>query len=204
MLVIDDMHWADADSLALVWFLCRRLGPVRAGLIASLRPWPAEACAIVDELAGEGRGALRRLAPLSEAAAGTLIAKGRLGRSLAAAARHRAFVLCPGNPLLLEQLAVAIGEGGEVPEAFGAGTAAFGRGVLLARFAGLTPAGMRCAQAASVLGTSFLPEVAAQVAGMAGGEIDTALESLGRGRADQAGAGRRGGLRASAVPPGAV
>ena len=179
LLVIDDMHWADADSLALVSFLCRRLGPVRAGLIASLRPWPAEACAIVDELAGEGRGALRRLAPLSEAAAGTLI-EGRLGRSLAAAARHRAFVLCAGNPLLLEQLAVAIGEGGEVPEAFGAGTAAFGRGVLLARFAGLPPAGMRCAQAASVLGTSFLPEVAAQVAGMAGGEIDTALESLGR------------------------
>ena len=179
LLVIDDMHWADADSLALVSFLCRRLGPVRAGLIASMRPWPAEACAIADELAGEGRGALRRLAPLSEAAAGTLI-EARLGRSLAAAARHRAVELCAGNPLLLEQLAVAIAEGEEVPEAFGAGTAVFGQGVLLARFAGLPPAGMRYAQAASVLGTSFLPEVAAQLAGMAGGEIDTALESLGR------------------------
>jgi DNA-binding CsgD family transcriptional regulator len=163
----------------LVSFLCRRLGPVRAGLIASLRPWPAGACVIADELAGEGQGALRRLEALSEAAAGTLI-EARLGRSLAAAVRHRAVVLCAGNPLLLEQLAVAIGEGGEVPEPFGAGTGVAGQGVLLARFAGLPPAGMRYAQAASVLGTSFLPEVAAQMAGMAGGEIDTALESLGR------------------------
>ena len=179
LLVIDDMHWADADSLALVSFLCRRLGSLRVGLIASMRPWPAGACAVVEELAGEGRGALRRLAPLSEAAAGTLI-EGRLGCSLAATARHRAFVLCAGNPLLLEQLAVAIGEGGEVPEAFEAGTAVFGQGVLLARFAGLSSAGMRYAQAASVLGTSFLPEVAAQMAGMGGGEIDTTLESLGR------------------------
>jgi hypothetical protein len=45
--------------------------------------------------------------------------------------------------------------------------------VLLARFAGLPPAGLRYAQAASALGTSFLPEVAAQMAGMAGGEIGT-------------------------------
>ena len=85
--------------------------------------------------------------------------------------RRRAFKLCAGNPLLLEQLAVAIGEGGEVPDAAARGpgrSARFGQGVLLARFAGLPPAGMRCAQAAAVLGTSFWPEVAAQVAGLDG------------------------------------
>lgn len=55
-----------------------------------------------------------------------------------------------------------------------------GEGLLLARFAGLPAAGMRCARAASVLGTRFVPEIAAQVAGLVGAEIDTALESLGR------------------------
>jgi DNA-binding CsgD family transcriptional regulator len=180
LLVIDDLHWADADSLALVSFLGRRLGSLRAGLIATLRPWPPAARQMVAALADEGCGVVWQLAPLSEGAAGSLLAA-RLGRSLPAEVRRRAFVLSGGNPLLLEQLAVAIGEGGQVPEAFGAGgAAAFGREVLLARFAGLPPAGMRCAQAASVLGTAFWPEVAAQVAGLDGGEVDAAVEALGQ------------------------
>ena len=41
LLAVDDMHWADADSLALVSFLCRRMGALRLGLIATLRPWPS-------------------------------------------------------------------------------------------------------------------------------------------------------------------
>jgi DNA-binding CsgD family transcriptional regulator len=39
---------------------------------------------------------------------------------------------------------------------------------------------MRCAQAASVLGTSFLPDIAAQMAGLDGPDADGALEALGR------------------------
>jgi DNA-binding CsgD family transcriptional regulator len=179
LLAVDDLHWADADSLALVSFVCRRMGSLRAGLIASLRPWPTGALQVAEALAEEGRGGIQRLAPLSEAAAGTVL-QARVGRPLDEAARHRAFVLCAGNPLLLEQLAVAVGEGGQVPKEAGARTAAFGQGVLLARFAGLPPAGMCCAQAASVLGTSFLPEVAAQVAGLEEGEAGTAVEALGR------------------------
>jgi DNA-binding CsgD family transcriptional regulator len=179
LLAIDDLHWADADSLALVSFLCRRMGSLRAGLIATLRPWPAEALQIAEAVMQEGRYNIEHLAPLSEAAAGTLI-EARLGRPLAPAARHRAFMLCAGNPLLLEQLAVAIGEGGQVPEAAGAGTAAAAQGVLLARFAGLPAAGMRCAQAASVLGTSFQPEIAVRLAGLEESEADTAVEALAR------------------------
>ena len=36
-LSIDDLHWADADSVALVSFLCRRMDSIRFGLIARLR-----------------------------------------------------------------------------------------------------------------------------------------------------------------------
>ena len=179
LLAIDDMHWADADSLALVSFLCRRMDTLRLGLIATLRPWPPEAREAVAGLAYEGCGSVQQLVPLSEVAAASLLGA-RLGRPLAAGVAHRAFALCAGNPLLLEQLAVALREGGDLPEAAEPGKAAFGQGVLLARFAGLPPAGMRCAQAASVLGTSFLPEIAAHVAGLEGGDVDTALEALSR------------------------
>jgi DNA-binding CsgD family transcriptional regulator len=179
LLAVDDMHWADADSVALVSFLCRRMGPVPFGLIATLRPWPQEASEAVAGLVHEGYGTLWRLGPLSEQAA-RLLLEIRLGRPLPEATRRRAFTLCAGNPLLLEQLAVAIRQGAEVPEAAGADAAAFGQGVLLARFAGLPPAGMRCAQVASVLGTSFQLEIAAQIAGLAGAEADIAVEALGQ------------------------
>jgi DNA-binding CsgD family transcriptional regulator len=178
LLVIDDLHWADADSLALAVFLCRRLPGLRSGLLASLRPWPGPALEAVTGLVQEGCAQVERLAPLSAAAAAALLAA-RVGRPVPADVAERAARLCAGNPLLLEQAAVAIGRGEQVPDVGGAGLGAAGEGLLLARFAGLPAAGMRCARAASVLGTSFWPEIAAQVAGLDGDQIDAALESLG-------------------------
>lgn len=179
LLAFDDMHWADPDSLALISFIGRRAESLALGMIACMRPWPSGARDVVDVLSHEGHGSIRWLAPLSESAAGMLL-ESRLGKPVADDVRGRAFDLCAGNPLLLGQLAVAIGNGEQVPPAAGRGRAAIEHGVLLARFAGLPPEGMRCAQAASVLGTSFLPEVAAQVAGLDGTEVDTAIEALGR------------------------
>lgn len=54
LLVVDDLHWADADSLALAVFLCRRMSSLRAGLLASLRAWPAAALESAMGLAQEG------------------------------------------------------------------------------------------------------------------------------------------------------
>jgi len=179
LLVIDDLHWADADSLALAVFLCRRIGSVRAGLLASLRPWPTVALEAAMGLAQEGCARVERLAPLTAAAAAALL-QARAGRPVPAEVAGRAGRLCAGNPLLLEQLAAAIGRGEQVPDVAGAGRSGIGEGLLLARFAGLPAAGMRCARAASVLGTRFVPEIAVQVAGLDAAEIDTALESLGR------------------------
>jgi DNA-binding CsgD family transcriptional regulator len=179
LLVLDDLHWADADSVALFSFICRRLSTLRLGLIVALRPWPSQAHEAAASLAHEGCGTIQRLAPLSEAASGLLL-DDRVGVVLTEQQRHRAFALAAGNPLLLEQLAVALRAGGELPDADAPGHAGVGQGILLARFAGLPSAGMRCAQAASVLGAAFLPEVAAEVAGLRGAEVDAALESLGR------------------------
>jgi DNA-binding CsgD family transcriptional regulator len=179
LLVIDDLHWADADSLALVVFLCRRLPGLPAGLLAGLRPWPGPALDAVLGLVQEGCAQVERLAPLSEAASAALLHT-RVGRPVPAEVSRRAGRLCAGNPLLLEQVAVAIGRGEDVPDTGDAGSRVLGEGLLLARFAGLPTAGLRCARAASVLGTRFVPETAAVVAGLDGTQIDAALESLGR------------------------
>lgn len=179
LMVIDDLHWADADSLALTLFLCRRLPTLRAGLLASLRPWPAAALDAARGLAEEGCGRTAHLAPLTSTAAATLL-RDRIGHPVPPEISRRAGRLCAGNPLLLEQVAIAIGQGEEVPDAGGASRAALGEGLLLARFAGLPAEGMRCARAAAVLGTQFAPEVAARIADLDDREVDTALESLAR------------------------
>jgi DNA-binding CsgD family transcriptional regulator len=178
-LAIDDLHWADADSVALVSFLCRRLDQVPLGLIASLRPWPARAYETAAQLVDEGHGLVLRLRPLSERAAGSLL-DSRLGRQAPATARRRAFELSAGNPLLLEQLAMAMESGGDVPAAASPGVAASGNSLLLSRFAGLSESGMRCARAAAVLGAGFLPAIAAEVAGLDGAEAGAAIEALAR------------------------
>ncbi len=187
-LAFDDVHWADTDSLALLSFLCRRLGPLRVGIVLTLRPWPSEAHGTVMALADEGCGAVSRLRPLSESAAASLLAA-RLGHTLPGVDQRRAYSLCAGNPLLLEQLAVALVHGEGMPAPASAGRRAFGQEVLLARFAGLPPAGMRCAQAAAVLGTSFLPPIAAEVAGLEGRDVDIALAALGQSGLIEQGSG---------------
>ena len=144
-------------------------------------------------LVQEGCGRVERLAPLSAGAAEALLAA-RVGRPVPREVSRRAGRLCAGNPLLLEQVAVAISRGEDVPEVGDTGSQVIGEGLLLARFAGLPAAGMRCARAAAVLGTRFVPEIAAQVAGLDGDQTDAALESLGRSGLIVQGAGNEAGF----------
>jgi DNA-binding CsgD family transcriptional regulator len=179
VLALDDLQWADADSLAVLSFVVRRAGPLGIGVLACLRPWPPAAAEAVAALAHEGHGTVQVLAPLSPAASGELL-EARVGHPLQQPVAARAFALCAGNPLLLGQVAVAIGHGEELPAAAKPGQAGPGQSMLLARFADLPTAGMRCAQAASVLGTSFRPDVAVQLAMLGSAEADAALEALAR------------------------
>ncbi len=179
LFVIDDLHWADADSLALFCFICRRIGASPVGILAAMRPWPAEALEAARGLAHEGGADVERLAPLSDPASCALL-EARVGLPVPEKIARRALGLCAGNPLLLGQIAITIRHGEEVPGPAGLAAGPLSEGLLLARFAGLPAAGLRCAQAASVLGTRFSPELAAQVAGLDGPDIDAALESLSR------------------------
>jgi DNA-binding CsgD family transcriptional regulator/predicted ATPase len=203
LLVLDDLHWADTDSLALVSFLCRRFGapgpPV--AVLAALRPWPSTALDLAEDLVHDEHAASCRLAPLSPSATALFLAE-RTGAAVSAQTVSRAWRQCGGNPLLLGQFALpgggsqgpATGPGGPAGPAGPADRAApagprpvppparapGGGPLLLARFAGMPPAGLRCVRAAAVLGAWFRSSVAAEVAGLEGPDAETALDALGR------------------------
>ena len=67
------------------------------------------------------------------------------------------------------------GEGEDVGAPTQIETAAIRAGIVLTRFAGVPKVALRCAQAASVLGTQFRPELAVRVAQLDDLEADTAL-----------------------------
>ena len=173
------MHWADPDSLVLVSFLCRRLRSLGMGIVVTKRPWPSAAHDMAAELAHDGYGELNCLAPLSQPAAAVLLGD-RCERSLSGAAVGRAWRLSGGNPLLLEQVAAVISRGEELPDQGSGRSTMPSIAVVLARFAGLSAAGLRCARAASVLGASFIPGLAADIAQLPGEEIDGALDAIAR------------------------
>jgi DNA-binding CsgD family transcriptional regulator len=180
LLALDDLHWADPDSLALLFFLCRRIASVPVAVIGTARPWPAAAQEVASSLAAEGAAVSLHLAPLSFAAASNLLIR-RVGRPLPDAVVQAAWGGCAGNPLLIEQAAAAISRGEDVA---GPGTEDWPRvsaGLLLARFADLSGAEMRCAQAASVIGVRFRPDLAGEVAQVDENQTDATLDALSRG-----------------------
>jgi tetratricopeptide (TPR) repeat protein len=179
LLVLDDLHWADPDSLALVSFLARRIRRLPVAVLGALRPWPAAADELSTALAYDGYAAVARLAPLSRDAGAELLAA-RLGGPVSGAVSRRASELCGGNPLLLEQVAAAIGRGEEVSAPTRIGRATIRAEIALTRFAGVPKVALRCAQAASVLGTRFRPELAVSVAQLNDREADMALDALCR------------------------
>ncbi|HMK96949.1 MAG TPA: ATP-binding protein, partial [Acidimicrobiales bacterium] len=146
LLIIDDLHWADPDSLSLLGFLLRRLGGSPLGVIAALRPWPRDASDLAEELAGSGQAGIQRLAPLGghtaaqvlERAARRQLAPDELGPLLAS---------CAGNPFLLTQAgAAALAGTSTVP----ASLARAPDNRLVARFSGLAPEVLQVAKTASV------------------------------------------------------
>jgi len=179
LLLLDDLHWADEDSLALLSYLCRRIGSLPIALIGTLRPWPDTAFDAVQPLANDGDAIMERLLPLSEAGAAELLTDRADGRISSSSAR-RAARLAGGNPLLLEQVIMSVRHGRGPLESDGH-VATIKSGLLRARFTGVSPEEKRYAQAAGVLGSRFRPTIATAMAELLPGEGDLALEGLYRG-----------------------
>src|SRR5262249_26913947 len=73
LLALDDLHWADQDSLACLHLLCRRAPALPLAIVATARPWPDPALRAAEQLAAHGLAGVQRLAPLSDPAARDLL-----------------------------------------------------------------------------------------------------------------------------------
>jgi DNA-binding CsgD family transcriptional regulator len=188
---LDDLHWSDRDSLGLFHFLCRRIETLPIAVVGTLRPWPAEAREAAAGLAQGHSAVVERLAPLTLNGSAALLAT-RAGRPVDDAIVRSAWQACAGNPLLLEQVALALSRGEQIPrldERTGRidpaetrhpkmGATGLADELLLARFAGLADQALRCAQAASVLGTRFRLDHAADIADLDPPARARALDAL--------------------------
>jgi DNA-binding CsgD family transcriptional regulator len=176
LLLLDDLHWADPDSLGLLSFLGRRIGTLPIAMVGTLRPWPPAALETAQRMAATGDAGLERLSPLSETATGELLAQ-RVSDPVSTDQVLRARSLTSGNPLLLEQVARELMRGKDVLNPTHS-AATFEADLLLTRFAGNSPAERRYADAAAIFGTTFRPALAAELAGLSGRDAEDALEGL--------------------------
>ncbi len=198
LIALDDLHWADPDSLKMFSFLVRQLKKARVAFLATMRPWPPDALNEARRLVEKDLGRLEVLEPLSVQAGARLLTE-RLGEPVAedrAAAATRA---CAGNPFLLGEVAAAWSAG---DDPLGKSAAKLTERLLLSRFAGVGGAALRWARAASVLGARFQPWLVSSLTGQDDDETAVAFEALvNAGLVRPAAAQPRGGEAAEFVHP---
>jgi ATP/maltotriose-dependent transcriptional regulator MalT len=180
-LSVDDLHWADSESLRFLNYLSPRLDGLALVVLASTRS--REAVTDLARLAAGPETTVLRPQPLSLDATATLCER-RLGGprvepEFAAACR----AATGGNPFLLEALLREVDEQGIPIDARGAarvrrlGPTAVAQAVLLRLSSGPAAAGA-LVRAASVLGDGASLSEAATLAGMGDDEAARAADRL--------------------------
>ena len=186
LVTVDDLHWADPDSLACLGFLCRRLAALPVVVVASLRGWPPAAAELARGLVNGGDATLERLAPLTGPAASGALGHRHAGMSQDTA--RRAWQVSGGNPLLLGLAAELLLAGREPAPDEVLTVGMDQRALVLGRFAGLTAPENRWAQAAAVLGVRFRPDLVHEVSGLGVEDGELAAEGLWHGGLVRSGA----------------
>ncbi|WP_026912602.1 helix-turn-helix transcriptional regulator [Patulibacter minatonensis] len=183
MLLIDDLHLCDEPSLLFLGYLTRRLGRLRASVLATLRPFERSAsAALLGELVGDPLTTSVRPAALSDAATAELL-EGALDQDADATFAAACREATGGNPLLLGELVKTLRSEAVSPVAreLDAVNALGPRAVLrtvLVRLAGLPAGATELARALAVLGKTADLSLAAALAGLdpdAAGAAATAL-----------------------------
>ncbi len=115
LVVLEDLHWADATSLSLVPFLARTLDRQRIALLLTFRPEDHTGTPALEGLRAELRRSRLaeevRLGPLDERDAAAMLAE-ILGGAPAPDVTAELLRLAGGNPFAVEELARAAVESG--------------------------------------------------------------------------------------------
>jgi tetratricopeptide (TPR) repeat protein len=187
LLVLDDAHWADPQSLNWLAAFAPRADDLGMLVVIGYRP---------DELPPDaesfrslpGRAGQRpiKLPPLTEGGV-ALIVRDTVGEHADDAFCRECFEVTSGNPFEVVELTAKLAERGVAPDAAGIpalrdlAAAVKGPG-LVRRLERLGPSTVRLAWAAAVLGTRIPPELAADVAGLGYEEAADCAERLRQAR----------------------
>ena len=166
---LEDLQWADADTVGAVEYLADNLGDVRVLCLVTVRSEPrSRAYQLMHALVARRSIHAFSLDRLSRPEAAAMV---RACRSDAAAEDvERVVGVADGVPFLIEELLAAPG----VPETFAASVAA--------RLAYLTPAEQRVVEVAALLGRQFpwrlLPDAAQEDLDIVGSALQRGVEHL--------------------------
>ncbi|WP_338693328.1 AAA family ATPase [Streptomyces sp. Q6] len=187
VLVLDDAHWADPESLSWLAAFAPRAEELPLLLVVAYRPeeLPGHAEALRGLPGRSGRRALG-LAPLSAPAIARLVRES-LGAHADDAFCRECWAVTAGNPFEAVELTAKVRDRGLTPTENGAhllrdlASAAKGSG-LVAILERLGASTVRHAWACAVLGTEISPELAAAVAGLGAEEAADATDRLRNAR----------------------
>jgi DNA-binding CsgD family transcriptional regulator/tetratricopeptide (TPR) repeat protein len=183
VLVLDDAHWADPESLAWLVAFAPRAEDLAMLIVVAYRP--DELPPAAESFRGlPGRAGSRPidLEPLSARAIGRLV-RDAVGPHADDAFCRECWAVTAGNPFEAVELTAKVRDRGLRPDESSAhllrdlAAAVKGHG-LITRLERLGPSTVRLAWAAAVLGTSIPPALAASVAGLGGEEAADAVDRL--------------------------
>jgi DNA-binding CsgD family transcriptional regulator len=168
MLAVDDLQWADRESLHFLLYLARRLEGLRLLVVLATRPVETTEPGPLSELALEASGHHFQLEPLSRSATGVFLER-TLGGDMGPAFRDACHGATGGNPFFLVQLLQALEDQnispghGAVGDVEAMGAPSIARSVLL-RVARLGAEAVALVRAVSVLGDDVDLRLAARLA----------------------------------------
>ncbi|MGB3441967.1 MAG: AAA family ATPase [Actinophytocola sp.] len=173
VLVLEDLHWADASTRDLFVFLQRALrhapvlqiGTHRTGEVGGDHP----VAGMVAELGRLPHTERLRMPPLDPAET-TALARGLLGVEPGGEMVKVLLIRAEGNPFFTEELIAAWPARGEVPQTV--------REVVITRLARLTEGARQLSRLASVIGRSVSHDLLAELAALSGVDIGGSVRDL--------------------------
>ncbi|MCX4987314.1 MULTISPECIES: AAA family ATPase [unclassified Streptomyces] len=187
VLLIDDAHWADQETLRWLAAFAERLDDLPVLVVVARRPGgvTGESARLLDAVAAEARP-ISTLSALTPAAAEGLT-RATLGEHADAPFCREVWAVTGGNPYETVELLAKVQDSelepseGSAADLRDLNRSARGRG-LVARLEGLGIDATRFAWAAAILGTGISLDLAAQLAGMPDDEANRCAELLGAAR----------------------
>jgi DNA-binding SARP family transcriptional activator len=181
LLVLDDIQWADADTLEWLHYFVRSMAGARCLIVATVRAGEEQdnpaLGPVLDQLVRDGLVGSITLGPLDPAATAEL-AGAVAEQPLDAGALERAFRETEGHPLFIVERGRM--QQGDREEGAGKETPSRVQAVVSARLALLSPEARATAEIAAAVGRDFTFDVLSRVTDLEEAELVRALDELWR------------------------